>query len=31
MNHNPETCADCKKKEASRNTYWNNIETRRYS
>lgn len=28
MNHNPETCTDCKKKEVSRNTYWKNIETR---
>lgn len=28
MNHNPETCTDCKKKETSRNAYWKNIETR---
>jgi len=28
MNHNPETCHDCKRKQASRNAYWKNIRTR---
>ena len=25
MNHNPETCPECKKREESRNAYWKSI------
>lgn len=30
MNHNPETCTDCKKKKTLIDTYWNNIEIRTF-